>query len=367
LTRFQSFNASSIHFQPYEGTSAHFRSFLIIFLSFSLIFAYFRFFYLFFDHSPPFSNAGPHPQPPTFFTMSNPMFSYYDRYSDDQLTETLEFKRNYLRTFINRDLQWSSAQYFDKEINCLETILQQRSRQNAAVKALKDKSDDEGRMVEAAKEDDREDCDEVVVDDEVHPQSLLAPLPQSTPSSHHNVISNSPPDVLIPRPFSPSPNISPQLPHNLILSPTTTSPSDIVAPRPFPPSPNISVRPSQFHSHHPHNHCSLDIVTPQPLPLKPNIPVYSFLMFEDEHHLKGGRCVIPFPLFLLSLSLSFLFFDKYTLSDISSPYSLSHSLRDLAIFSWTNCFNVQVGSFYYLLLLVILFFISLSFLLFFYF
>jgi hypothetical protein len=30
-------------------------------------------------------------------------------------------------------------------------------------------------------------------------------------------------------------------------------------------------------------------------------------MFEDEHHLKGGRCVIPFPLFLLSLSLSFLF------------------------------------------------------------
>jgi hypothetical protein len=67
---------------------------------------------------------------------------------------------------------------------------------------------------------------------------LLPAPPQSTPDHHHNnVITNSPPDI--------------------------------IAPNPFPPSPNILVRLSQFHPHH---HHSPDIVPPQPLPLKPNIP-----------------------------------------------------------------------------------------------
>jgi hypothetical protein len=195
--------------------------------------------------------------------MSDLMFSSYDRFSDDQLTEMLEFKRNYLQTSINRDIQWISAQYFDKEINCLETILRQRISQNAYLKALKDKSDGEARMVKAAEKDDKEDCDEVVVDDEAHPQPLLAP-PQSTPFCHpDNTTTNAPPDILAPPPLPPSPNIFTQLsqshpqPHNHHAP-------DIVAPPPLPPSPNISVQLPQHHLHIPQNQNSFSPLNRSP-------------------------------------------------------------------------------------------------------
>lgn len=52
----------------------------------------------------------------------------------------------------------------------------------------------------------------------------------------------------------------------------TTSPPDILAPAPFPPSPNILVQQSQPHSQPlPNQQHPPDIVAPQPLPLKPNI------------------------------------------------------------------------------------------------
>jgi hypothetical protein len=73
--------------------------------------------------------------------------------------------------------------------------------------------------------------------------------------------------------------------NNIVI---VTLPPDIVMPKPFPPSPNILTRPRLRNPHFPPNHNSPDILAPLPLPLKPNISIRnSFQMFEDEHYLKG--------------------------------------------------------------------------------
>jgi hypothetical protein len=200
--------------------------------------------------------------------MSDLMYRSYDKYSDDLLAETLEFKKSRF-SFINRDYQWVSAQFLDKEIACIETIIRQRIKD----KALKDyydriKSDNEAKIVETVKVDDQEDCgDEYKTDDEVSPQPQPIPLPQ--PLLYDKIAATSPSDIPIPD-SHPSPPIVP----------------DILAPSPFPPSPNIRYTPNRLHAHPPLDHPPLDICTPSPhphppdilpplpLPLKPNIPVH---------------------------------------------------------------------------------------------
>ena len=84
------------------------------------------------------------------------------------------------------------------------------------------------------------------------------------------------PDIILPSlpiPDAPPPPLS-QLPPLLSCFPittTTTSPPDIIAPQPFPPSPNISSQLSQPRLHLPHHHHPPDTVAPPPLPLKLNI------------------------------------------------------------------------------------------------
>jgi hypothetical protein len=206
--------------------------------------------------------------------MSVFVYSLYDKSSDNQLVGFLEHKKN-VRTTINPDSHYITASYLDREINYLTTLLRQRTVQNAAAKALKDKSDDEARMVEAMKEDDREVCDEVEVDDEVRPQFLPVPplhhilcdkteatSPPNTPATDLHLSSPIVPDirVLIPIPLPSSPNIR-YSPNPPLPPPLNHNPLDIPA--------------ANLHPHPP------DILPPLPLPLKPNIPAHQ--QFQHPH------------------------------------------------------------------------------------
>ena len=151
----------------------------------------------------------------------HPMYKSYGEYSDDQLTEELEWKRHCERTHINWDIHHQSAWYLDKEILCLETLLGQRIKQQAIDEASMDE-DDEKRTVELEIEGDLEvhgNGDEDEGDDDDHPQTphLSArpqPVPplESPPHPHHyfsnNITTTLPPDTIAPIPFPPSPNIS---------------------------------------------------------------------------------------------------------------------------------------------------------------
>ena len=152
------------------------------------------------------------------------------------------------------------------------------------------------RIDREVKDEARKVCEDHDNDPQSHP----------TPSPHRdfkNNIRTIVPDIIAPIPFPPSPNISVQQPH-----------------------PHIHLHPSPL-PHHP------DILAPLPLPLKPNIhQMHCFMMFEDEHCLKGTRCVIgdfPFHSSTLSLylfvTLSFpiyLFFDTLPASHMDFLFLL---------------------------------------------
>jgi hypothetical protein len=111
-----------------------------------------------------------------------------------------------------------------------------------------DDDDDETGTVKVEKGEnweDHEDKDDNDGEDGDHPQPLhILAHPQPTPPSHDISDSNT----------------------------VTTPPPDILAPRPFPPSPNISVQRPQLYSHPLRNQNPPDILAPEPLPWKPNIP-----------------------------------------------------------------------------------------------
>jgi hypothetical protein len=72
----------------------------------------------------------------------------------------------------------------------------------------------------------------------------------------------------------PQPFPLPHPHHMLINTVITTPPPDIIVPKPFPPSPNISPQQSQLYSHSPRHQHPPDNLAPLPIPIKPNIPVY---------------------------------------------------------------------------------------------
>jgi hypothetical protein len=232
------------------------------------------------------------PTDPTFYILSS-----HDNAPDDDLTQSIELIASVLEDY----REWFTGEADDLDIKewtpqvnrltlvsrHMEEILAQRWRDcDAKDEARKVCEDDNGSK----------------------------PQPQSTPSPSHNS----------------------EFEHNTI----TTSPPDIIAPNPFPPSPNISVRQPESHLYHhppPQPHPP-NIVEPPPLPLKPNIPCqHLFWMFEDEHHLEEGRCVLrprlfPFLTFLLSLSVSvclYLIFVSLSFRIFRYPSS----------FQWTNPFD----------------------------
>jgi hypothetical protein len=196
---------------------------------------------------------------------------------------------------------------FDKIIPLLEyieTILQQRTE-----------CDVEDEIVENCS-DNGEDNDDSETDTppDIIPDIILPSLPNPDP---------------LPPPLSQPP----PLPSCAPVTTITTSPPDIIAPPPFPPSPNILSQLSQPRLHPPHHHHLPDIVAPPPLPLKPNIvsnPVHIYLDVRGRTppKKKGARCVIgPFPMLRpLSILRLVLPFDI-----ILSPL-LHHTLKDHFIF-----------------------------------
>ena len=113
---------------------------------------------------------------------------------------------------------------------------------------------------------------------DVTPSSFPIPDPLPSPLVTITITSDNPSqDATKPLDISPPPPLSqlPPLPSCFPIT-ITTSPPDIIAPQPFLPSPNISSQLSQTHIHPPHHHHLPDIVTPPPLPLKPNIVPIQF-------------------------------------------------------------------------------------------
>ena len=207
--------------------------------------------------------------------------------------------------------------------------------------------------IEVIRQQRMELADEISVDEDDDEHLALEVI--STPKP----LTSSSNDIITPKPLSPAPNIlvqqprpylhpyspsQPQPPDNVI----TTLPLDNIIPIPFPPSPNtfqLTLLPQTcFHLHPPPQLHLPNIVAPPPLPLKPNIPhTCSFQMFEDEHHLEGGRCVLrPRPCLLLSpislsfspFSLAFSFICSSPLSSLSRRYLPSplHGLIVLTLF-----------------------------------
>jgi hypothetical protein len=151
----------------------------------------------------------------------------YNNLSDDELTQ----KSQLIKTLLNEMIEWDAEDAIDYP----DEVELRKPRYKIFNQSLRDIEIIQRQRLEQEEEDVEDDIPEI-------PVCFPAP-PQSTPFRHyHNVITNSPPDILVPPPFPPSPNISVQLP--------------------------------QSHRHPPHNHHFPDIATPPPLPLKPNIPVH---------------------------------------------------------------------------------------------
>jgi hypothetical protein len=150
----------------------------------------------------------------------------YKNLSDDELTQ----KSHLIKALLNEMIEWDAEDAIDYP----DEVELRKPRYKIFNQSLRYIEIVRRQRLEQEEEDVEDDIPEI-------PVCFSAP-PQSTPFRHcHNVITNSP--------------------------------SDIIAPEPFPPSPNISLRLSQFHPHPPSNHHSPDILPPTPLPLKPNIDV----------------------------------------------------------------------------------------------
>jgi hypothetical protein len=129
---------------------------------------------------------------------------------------------------------------------------------------------------EARKEDkDRETDEKEEIEDEDDHSHTIEPIDKDIDNVRrvNTVMSPSPPpDIALPLPFPPSPNIDSSHPPLLHYThpPSYLSIPDTTLPLPFPPSPNIPI--SHLHFAHPPPHLDVsDMVPLPPLPLKPNL------------------------------------------------------------------------------------------------
>ena len=231
--------------------------------------------------------------------------------SDDDLTDQVQFYGRVLQGIMDRG--FTPAELCDGSINSLqfdkytrlrhqvETIQQQRSGQYEADEMQGNYGDEKGeddKMGTIEMDLDNQGDEEADFDDENHHQ----PQPQSTPPNHldfdSNIIPTMPPDILIPIPFPPSPNIylkPTRLKAAFLIAAlnrrepryhfaplrrhcqpnfgnkTRTRPPDTRPPEPHPISPNIRNQRPHFrppvHRHPP------DTLPPTPIPPKPNISI----------------------------------------------------------------------------------------------